>query len=69
MWLSVAAVCSLVLLVQGQTTEDDRVRDFLESSGGYNDRAEAIYNTGSIANWAYYTNITDYNRQQMVGYM
>lgn len=54
----VARICS-------QTTEDERVRDYLEGANGYNRRAEKISNENLIASWAYNTNITSYNSDKM----
>lgn len=49
-----------------QLSEDDRVRDYLDGDDGYNARAEALSNRYSIASWAYYTNITNFNSEKRV---
>ncbi|XP_060560750.1 angiotensin-converting enzyme-like [Ruditapes philippinarum] len=63
--LHVAHICVVmfcVMTITVQQTVNDEVRTYLD---GYNERAEAVANQYSLASWAYYTNLTDYNRDKM----
>lgn len=65
MRVTVLLIFVVAIPVHGET-EDERVRAYLEGPDGYNRRTEKINNQNLLMQWAYQTNITTYNRQQMV---
>lgn len=61
-----SAVFLTFLFCCGLAADDSeiaRAKNFLER---YNEEAEKVYYQANLKSWAYYTNITDYNSEQMV---
>lgn len=63
---SILIIVAMTTLVSDvSANEDDRARDYLAGLNGYNKRAEHMNHLYYLKYWAYDTNLTEYNSQQL----